>query len=68
MNRRKLKKSTSIYKGVYFDKKNKKWKSHIKFEKQWYNLGSFKEEKEAAIAYNIKAEKLFKEFAYLNEV
>lgn len=57
---------TSKYKGVYWDKTNKKWEAHIRKGKDVKYLGQFKCEKKAALAYNEKAKELFGEFAYLN--
>ena len=64
MNAKKHKVSESRYKGVR--KSLKKWRAHIKFNGILINLGTFNLEKEAAIAYDIKAKELFGEFAYLN--
>ena len=68
MNKVKYKNSTSIYKGVCWHKQNKKWQASIRLDKKLHYLGYFIDEKDAAIAYNIKAKELFKEYAYLNEV
>lgn len=59
---------TSSYKGVGFHKQSGKWRSFIFLENKYVHLGLFENEKDAAITYNKSAEKLFKEFAYLNEV
>ncbi len=61
-------KNTSKYKGVYWYKKSKNWRSHIKINGKRITLGSFTDEKNAALAYNIAAKKYFGEFAYLNKV
>jgi hypothetical protein len=45
-----------------------KYIAQIKFEKKTYHLGSFNSEKEAAMAYNKKAEQLFSQMAVLNQV
>ena len=56
------------YKGVYFDKrKNHTYiKASIKLGGKLKHLGFFNTDKDAAIAYNIKARELFGEFANLN--
>lgn len=60
------KKATSRYKGVNFDKASGKWRARIT---HWYNttsLGYYESEKEAAIAYDLAAINLFRNFAKLN--
>lgn len=57
---------SSKYKGVWWDKVRKKWKSQIKHNNCMIYLGYFISEKEAAKMYDIKAIELFGEFAYLN--
>lgn len=63
-------KKSSIYKGVYLikdnKKRNKKWVSNISINKKRKSLGVYYTEKEAALAYNIAAKKYFGEFASLN--
>ena len=66
MNQRKKNNCTSIYKGVYFSKNEKKWKSTIAINGKNVHLGYFVSETEAAKAYNAKAIELFCEFANLN--
>ena len=68
MNAIKINKSSSIFKGVRLHKISNKWESRIQFLKKSYYLGLFKNEKDAAMAYNIKAKELFGEFATLNEI
>src|SRR4030042_2933933 len=55
--------NTSGYKGVYWCKRRNKWRSQIKLNNIQYYLGSFNNKIDAAIAYNNKAKKLFREFA-----
>jgi hypothetical protein len=55
------------YKGMYFTR-NGKWSAQITFNYKKISLGVFTTEKEAAIAYNLKALELFGEFAKLNEI
>ena len=66
-NRSKQKKdTTSVYKGVYFDKKANKWRAQIKHNGQQIHIGYFLDESEAGRAYDRKANELFREFANLN--
>jgi hypothetical protein len=62
------KKTSSIYKGVYWAKKSKKWCAQIKSNKKTKNLGLFDSEAEAALAYNKAAKELWGEYARLNTV
>lgn len=59
---------TSKYKGVYWNKKNKKWIAQIKIDYKNIYLGSFYNEEDAAIAYNNKATELFGDFKLVNEL
>lgn len=59
---------TSLYKGVYFHKKTQKWAACISLNNKSIHLGVYKNECDAAIAYNNAAKNLFKDFAFLNEV
>ena len=71
-NADKYRKSKSNYKGVYLDKFIKKgkeycyWKASITLNKQRLDIGRFKNERWAAMAYDIWAKELFGEFAKLN--
>jgi len=67
-NRKPLENKTSKYKGVGLNKnyKIKTWQARIVKNSKRYSLGYFKNEKEAALAYNQAAKKYFGEFAYLN--
>jgi len=58
--------TSSIYVGVTFDKNRNKWASAINYKGKRVGLGRFATEKEAAIAYNIKAIELYGENARLN--
>ncbi len=60
--------ATSIFKGVTFRKCDKLWEAKIRHNGSYYYLGRHKTERNAAIAYNIKAKELFGEFAKLNDV
>jgi hypothetical protein len=55
---------SSRFKGVCWNKETKKWTARCK----GIHLGCFKDEKEAAKAYNNKAIELYGEFAYLNKL
>lgn len=57
---------TSKYKGVY--KFRNSFAAQIKINKQKIYLGCFKNEEEAALAYNTAAIKYFGEYARVNEV
>jgi len=66
-NIRKRSGCTSKHKGVSWHKKLEKWIARIMFNKAVY-LGSFKNEIDAAEAYNQAALKYFGEFANLNNI
>ena len=57
---------TSQYKGVYFERATGRWRATITCRGQYYHLGSYDSEIEAARAYGRKAIELFGEFVYLN--
>ena len=67
-NSQKKKKGSSKFKGVCWIKPDKIWMASITVNKQHIHLGRFKTEKEAAIAYNKKADELFNKFAKLNKI
>lgn len=60
--------SFSRFKGVFWDKKRKKWKAGIGANGKRYNLGIFESEDLAAAAYNSAARDFFGEFAKYNDV
>ena len=66
MNQVKHKNSISIYKGVSFKKQNKLFRAHISINGRLTHLGYFKNEIDAAKAYNEAAALHFGEFARLN--
>lgn len=66
MNQRKNPNKSSIYKGVAWDKRDRRWKVRIGLNGKSYYLGYFKVEKDAGLAYDEKAKELFGEFARLN--
>jgi len=57
---------TSKYKGVCWKKRNRRWTAAITFEKKKIHLGYFKNEIDAAKAYDEAAKKYHGEFACLN--
>lgn len=59
--------ASSQYRGVNWDKKNKKWEAEIRQNKVRYRLGRFDLEIDAAKAYNCKAKELY-EKPTLNKV
>jgi hypothetical protein len=66
-NRRKTKaKTRSIYKGLEWDKIQRKWKVRIQHDGRRIYIGSFSNEIDAAKAYDIKATAIFGQFACLN--
>lgn len=68
MNRKKSPNKSSVYKGVCFDVKNKKWEASIKTDGKKISLGRFTSEILAAKAYNASAIKYFGIFSNLNKV
>ncbi len=61
-------KGASKFKGVGWDKVNRKWRAKIMIDYCTIHLGRFDSEIEAALAYNKAAIKLFGEFALINEI
>lgn len=68
MNRKSARGSSSRFKGVYWNKQDRKWRVQITANKKRIYLGDFKSDTDAAIAYNKKAVELHGEFALLNRV
>jgi len=60
------KNTSSKYKGVCWHKKSNKWTCKIGINNKRKSLGFYHHEKDAARIYDFWANKLFKEFAYLN--
>ncbi len=58
--------TTSIYKGVYYNKRNHRWQVTISFAGKSIYLGLFDTEEAAARAYDRGAAEMFGEFARLN--
>ena len=67
-NKTAKKNSTSNYKGVSWHKPLSKWRASICVNKKRMHIGYYLTEKEAALAYNKKAEELHGPFAFLNHV
>jgi len=59
-------KTSSKYKGVCWHKAGKKWFAYIKLYGKMHYIGLFSAEKDAALAYDVKARELFGEFANPN--
>jgi len=58
--------ASSRFKGVRWDAKARKWYAQIGHEGRQEHLGSFSEERDAAMAYDARAKELWGEFASLN--
>jgi len=58
---------SSQYRGVSWDKRDKKWRAQVRQNGRQKYLGLFTDEAEAALAYNTAAVELFGEFAKLNK-
>ncbi|HEK6137640.1 TPA: AP2 domain-containing protein [Staphylococcus aureus] len=58
--------TSSIYKGVYLNRKTKKWSAVIKIDSKSKYLGSFVNEREAAKAYNNAVDKYWDGQGYKN--
>lgn len=68
-NRRKsIKPSSSKYKGVKYDKRYKKYEAFLTINRKYIFLGTYKTEREAAIAYNLAVKDYFGEFSWLNSI
>jgi len=61
-------KKTSSFKGVHFVTKKNRFEAGLCFNGNKIKLGRFKNEIDAAIAYNNAAKNLFGDFAFINEL
>ena len=61
-------KVTSKYKGVCFVTQKRKWGAYIGWMGSSRCIGQFRDQKDAALAYNVAAQLLFGEYALLNDV
>lgn len=68
MNQLKRKACLSIYKGVTFVKEKKLWRASIDINLSKKFIGYFSSEKDAALAYNAMARKLFGDYHRPNEI
>lgn len=68
MNRKAPAQNTSGYKGVVWDKYNKKWTAQIQSNGKHKKIGRFLKKEDAARAYNEAAIKLHGEYSNLNEI
>ena len=58
----------SKYRGVYYKPQKRRWIAQITHLGKHEQIGSFTDEREAAIAYNGRAKELRGDYAYLNQV
>jgi len=65
-NRNVGKKSTTGFKGIYWDKNRKKWKASLTKDGKTHFIGRYKNPREAAKAYDSFARKMHGEYALLN--
>src|SRR5690625_2615678 len=67
-NSRKLKRTSSKYKGVRYHRRDNVWHAYITIKSKQKHLGTFKSEKDRSEAYNNAAKRFFGEFALLNNL
>jgi hypothetical protein len=60
--------TSSSYRGVSFAQRSKRWRAAIQVEGRTINLGLFKSEEDAALAYNRAAREHFGDLAYQNQI
>ena len=64
----KSRKGSSKYKGIYWRSDKSLWRVQLMIDGKRKEIGHFKDEKEAARAYNLAAIEHFGEFAWVNEI
>lgn len=62
----KKKNGTSKYRGVFWNKATKSWRSSIVCDGKKYSLGCYKDEEDAKLVYNVWARYLYGEYARIN--
>lgn len=67
-NKTSARNSTSSYLGVFWHAQQKRWRAKIYIDKKYIHLGNFKNEKDAAEAYNKRALAAYGKFANLNVI
>jgi hypothetical protein len=67
-NRRKSANTSSIYRGVTWNKLDKKWQVGFKYKNRFVAVGRFHDEREAALAFNAKCLEIGDPFFVLNDV
>lgn len=67
-NRKSSRGSSSVFKGVNWYKRNRKWMAYIRHKNRRIHIGYFINEIDAANAYNRAAQKHFGEYAKLNNL
>ena len=65
-NSRKRCKGSSMFKGVCLDRQYGTWRASVRFNRKLINIGRFRNEEEAARAYDNAAEQYFGVFAHVN--
>ncbi len=65
-NTQNQKRKSTLFKGIYFNKSNNKWRSLIRMNGITYRLGSYIDPVDAAIAYDIAALTLYGDTACIN--
>lgn len=65
-NSRKRRGTSSKYKGVCWHKPTRRWRAGISCDCKHYHLGTFRDEKLAAQAYDAAAIRMFRQFARVN--
>lgn len=66
INRISKRKASSRFKGVHWHKSNRKWVARVRYGKQEFHIGYFREEKAAALAYDAAVLKICPDYARLN--